>query len=207
MNKLTLAFIAFSAVGILVACEKPQPPSALPAPSKAAEPDQAVPSPSSPQNMVMVREFDAPVERVWRAWSDGAQVMRWWGPTGFTSPSCNMDFRVGGTALVCMRAPKEFGGQDMYNTWTYTDIVPLQKIDFVLRFCDKDGKAIDPATIGLPAELNREVRHLITFVSKPGNKTEMTITEFGYTSQQMIDLSRQGLAQCLDKMAATFAGE
>ncbi len=33
----------------------------------------------------------------------------------------------------------------------------------------------------------------------------MTITELGYTSDEARDLSRAGLEQCLDKMAASFA--
>ncbi len=37
------------------------------------------------------------------------------------------------------------------------------------------------------------------------NKTEMTITEYGHTSDQMFDLSKAGLEQCLDKMAEALA--
>ena len=33
----------------------------------------------------------------------------------------------------------------------------------------------------------------------------MTVTEHGYTTEQARDLSRAGMEQCLDKMAATFA--
>jgi hypothetical protein len=32
----------------------------------------------------------------------------------------------------------------------------------------------------------------------------MTVTEYGYTSDQIFDLSKAGLEQCLDKMAASF---
>ena len=68
--------------------------------------------------------------------------MQWWGPEGFTCPVAKMDFREGGTSLVCMRAPKEFGGQDMYNTWSYRKIVPLERIEYILNFTDKDGEKI-----------------------------------------------------------------
>jgi len=68
--------------------------------------------------MVVTRTFDAPVERVWRAWSDPDDVMAWWGPTVFTSPSARLDVRQGGTSLVCMRAPADLGGREMYNTGT-----------------------------------------------------------------------------------------
>jgi hypothetical protein len=79
------------------------------------------------RDLVFTRVFDAPVEQVWKAWTDPEQVKRWWGPDGFSCPFARIDFREGGISLVCMRAPKEFmGGQDMYSTWTYTKIVPLR---------------------------------------------------------------------------------
>ena len=131
--------------------------------------------------------------------------MRWWGPTGFTSPSAEMDFREGGTSLVCMRAPKEFGGQDMYNTWTYRKIVPMELIEFILNFADKDGNKVDPAKMGIPPGVPHEVRHVITFKAVGDNRTEMTVTEYGYTSDQAHDISKAGMEQCLDKMAASFA--
>src|ERR671923_2370211 len=102
------------------------------------------------RNVFVTRVFDTPLEQVWKAWTEPQFVMQWWGPTGFTCPLADMDFREGGTSLVCMRAPKEFGGQDLYNTWTYKKIVPLQEIEYILRFTDKEGIAFDPIEMGLP---------------------------------------------------------
>jgi uncharacterized protein YndB with AHSA1/START domain len=115
-----------------------------------------------------------------------------------------MDVREGGTSLVCMRAPTAFGGQDMYNSWTYCHVVPHQRLEFILDWADKDGKRTGPATLGLPADMPRDVRHVITFKAVSDQQTEMTITEFGYTSEQHYELSKAGLEQCLDKMAASF---
>lgn len=165
------------------------------------------PDKTKKRDLVVTRVFDAPVELVWKAWTESEHVMRWWGPTGFTSPVAKMDVREGGTSLVCMRAPKEFGGQDMYNTWTYTKIVSLQSLEFTLDWADKDGKRIDPATMGLPPDMPRDVRHKITFKAVGPNKTEMRVTEYDYKSDQHFDLSKAGLEQCLDKMAASFAKE
>ena len=152
-------------------------------------------------DLTLTRTFEAPVESVWKAWSDSDQVKSWWGPTGFTTPVAKMDFREGGTSLVCMRSPQ---GHDMYNTWTYKRIVPLSSIEFVLDWADKDGNRVDPASMGLPPTMPRDVRHVITFKSVGKNKTEMTITEFGYISDEHFDLSKAGLEQCLDKMEALF---
>ena len=156
------------------------------------------------KDMVLTRVFDAPVDQVWKAWSESEQVMRWWGPTGFTCPLAKMNFQEGGISLVCMRAPKEFGGMDMFNTWTYTKIVPMQRIEFILHFSDKDGNKLDPDKIGIPPGVPKEVPHVILFKSLGTNKTEMTVTEFGYASEEAVNMSRSGLEQCLDKMAAIF---
>lgn len=157
------------------------------------------------RDLVVTRVFDAPVELVWKAWSDPAYVTQWWGPAGFTCPLARMDFREGGTSLVCMRAPKEFGGQDMYNTWTYQKIVPLQRFEYILHFTDKDGKAFDPTEMGMPAGIPKDVRNVNTFKDLGNGRTEITSTEYGYTTDEVVEISKAGLEQCLDKMAAIFA--
>jgi uncharacterized protein YndB with AHSA1/START domain len=156
-------------------------------------------------NVVVTRVFDAPIEQVWRAWVDPEYVMRWWGPHGFTCPVAKMDFREGGASLVCMRAPQEYGGQDMYSTWTYTKIVPNERIEYVFNFSDQDGHKLTPAQVGLPAGIPEDGHHVVVFKDLGDNRTEMTMTEHGYTSDQARDISKAGLEECLDKMAASFA--
>ena len=158
-------------------------------------------------NMSITRVFDAPPEQLWKAWSTEEWVKQWWGPRGFTCPLAKMAFREGSQSLVCMRAPKEWGGQDMYNTWDYRKIEPMIRIEYVVNFTDKDGNALDPATIGLPPGIPKSVPHVVTFKDLGNNKTEVTVTEFGYTSAEVVELSRSGMNQCLDKMAGALAGQ
>src|SRR6478672_6963962 len=133
-------------------------------------------------DVVSTREFAAPISRVWRAWSDPDYLTQWWGPTGFTSPSADLDFRVGGTSLVCMRAPAEYGGQDMYTTWTYRRIEPTHLIEFDNRFTDSMRASVPP-----PPGVPTVVPHLVTFTSVTADRTSMTVTEFGYPSEQVRD--------------------
>jgi uncharacterized protein YndB with AHSA1/START domain len=149
-------------------------------------------------DMVITRVFDAPVERVWQAWTDPEQVMRWWGPTGFTAPVARMDVREGGTSLVAMRSPQ---GQDLYNTWTYRTVEPGRRLEFVHRFADEAGNQRDPAELGLPAEIPREVPHTLTFTAVGDGRTELTVTEYGCPSEQIAGFSRAGMEQVLDKLA------
>lgn len=153
------------------------------------------------KDIVVTRVFDAPVEQVWRAWTDPEQVMHWWGPEGFTCPVARIDFREGGKSLVCMRSPE---GQDFYNTWEYRKIVQMELIEFIQNFADKDGKKADPVAHGLPQDFPQDVRSTVTFKARGNNKTEMTVTEYGYTSDQHLELSRAGLDECLDKMAESL---
>ena len=157
------------------------------------------------KDLVFTRVFDAPVEQVWKVWVEPKMVMRWWGPDGFTSPSAKMDVREGGKSLVCMRAPKDFGGQDMYSTWTYTKIVPMREIEYLHHFADKGGNRVDPAEQGLPPDMPEEVRNLVTFKTVSDNKTKITVTEYDWPVGHMMEMSKMGMEQCLDKMAAIFA--
>jgi uncharacterized protein YndB with AHSA1/START domain len=162
-------------------------------------------SKSPKQDLVFIRVFDAPVEKVWKAWTDPEQVMQWWGPEGFTSPGAKMDFREGGKSLVCMRAPKEMGGQDLYSTWTYLEIVPMKRIEYVHNLADKDGNKIDPTSIGIPADFPQDLRTTVTFNALGKSRAEITIVEYDWPMGQMMEMSKMGMEQCLGKMAAIFA--
>ena len=155
-------------------------------------------------DMALTRTFDAPVEDVWRAWTEPELVKRWWGPTGFTAPIAEMDVRKGGTSLVCMRAPAELGGQDLYNTWTYVTVIPMERLEFVQTFTDADRNPVEPAELGLPPGIPRDVPHVVTFTALDSGRTEVRVTASGYSSSELAEFSRGGMEQCLDKMAAIF---
>jgi uncharacterized protein YndB with AHSA1/START domain len=158
-------------------------------------------------DLAVTRVLDAPPPAAWRAWSDGEYVTRWWGPTGFISPSADLDFRVGGTSLVCMRAPAEYGGQDMFNSWTYREIVEAERIEFVLDFVDACGEPLEDGSI--PPGVRRPVPHVVTLRPTTGGpsggvRTELTVRGFGYATAEARDIARAGLEQCLDKLEAIF---
>jgi hypothetical protein len=69
-------------------------------------------------DVVVRRTFPVPPEEAWRAWSESDLVKQWWGPNGFSCPMADVDLSVGGRTFVAMRAPAEFGGGDLYSTWT-----------------------------------------------------------------------------------------
>src|ERR1035438_6183527 len=101
------------------------------------------------ERMVVTKVFDAPRELVWKAWTDPKYVMQWWGPKGFTAPVCQMDFRVGGKSLFCMKTPD---GQEFWNAGEYHEIVLHEKIVSSMYFSDSKGNKIEPAQLGIEHE-------------------------------------------------------
>jgi uncharacterized protein YndB with AHSA1/START domain len=154
------------------------------------------------RDLVVTRLIDASVEKVWQAWTDPELVKQWWGPDGFTCPLARIDFRQGGTSLVCMSSP-HFG--DQYSTWRYKEIVPLRRIDYIHNLADKDGNKIDPTSVGMPPDFPQDLLNSVTFKALDEGKTEITATEYGWIEGRMLELSQMGLKQCLDKMALIFA--
>jgi uncharacterized protein YndB with AHSA1/START domain len=152
------------------------------------------------RQLTLTRLIDAPRERVWQAWSDQELIRRWWGPNHFTSPSCRLDFRVGGVTLVCMHGPAGTEwDRDLYNTWTYCRIVPLEVIEFLQNPSDEHGKPADPAALGLRGDFPLNVRTVVE-LRPASDKTELTVTEYGFPAGEMLAQAEAGLHQTLDKL-------
>ena len=152
------------------------------------------------EDLVVTRIIDAPLEMVWKAWTDPEQVKRWWGPKNYISPTCKIDLREGGKYIFCMRAPEDQGGQDSYTSGVYKKIVPMERLEFTQSLSDQDGNRIDPAQLGMPPDFPKEIRTVIVFKAK-GNMTELTITEYDWPVSQMYVYSLAGLHQSIDKLA------
>jgi len=91
------------------------------------------------EDLVVTRIIDAPIELVWKSWTDPEHVMKWWGPKYYTSPSCKIDLREGGKYVFCMRAPQEQGGQDSYTAGIFKKILPMELLEFTQGMADQDG--------------------------------------------------------------------
>src|SRR4051812_29269639 len=58
--------------------------------------------------ILVTREFDAPRELVWRAWTEPSLVSQWWAGRRGTMTSCEIDLRVGGAYRFVMAASAGF---------------------------------------------------------------------------------------------------
>jgi uncharacterized protein YndB with AHSA1/START domain len=126
------------------------------------------PSPPAERVLVLSRDFDAPRELVFQAWSSPEHLAHWFGPKDFTLPFCEVDFRVGGRYRLCMRSPD---GKDYWVHGVYREILEPERLAFTW---ERDGED-DPhaghtlVTIALEARGARKTRltlHQATFGSE-----------------------------------------
>ena len=80
---------------------------------------------TSDREIVISRVFDAPRERVFEAMTDPKQVVKWWGPNGFTTTIHEMDVRPGGVWRHTMHGPD---GTDYPNKSVFLEVVKPERI-------------------------------------------------------------------------------
>jgi len=84
----------------------------------------------------VVREFDAPLEQVWKAWTEPELLDQWWAPKPWKANTKSMDFREGGLWLYYMQGPDD---TRHYCRVDYKTIIPNKSFIAVDSFCDENG--------------------------------------------------------------------
>lgn len=75
----------------------------------------------------LTKEFDAPRELVFEAWTKPEKIGQWWGPNGFSTTTDKMNFEVGGEWIFTMHGPD---GTDYPNHIVYTEIKNPERIKY-----------------------------------------------------------------------------
>ncbi|HEY4740345.1 MAG TPA: SRPBCC family protein [Candidatus Acidoferrales bacterium] len=81
------------------------------------------------RELIITRIFDAPCELIWNAWSDPEQIVKWWGPRGFTTTIDEIDVRPGGVWRHTMHGPDD---TDYPNKNVFIEVVKPDRIVYSL---------------------------------------------------------------------------
>jgi uncharacterized protein YndB with AHSA1/START domain len=79
----------------------------------------------SDTQILITREFDAPRELVWKAWTTPELVRRWWHANRGEMTACEIDLRVGGMWRYAMNA-EGFGEVGFHGE--YREIGPFERL-------------------------------------------------------------------------------
>lgn len=128
-------------------------------------------------NLTIVKIFNAPVAKVWEAWTTPELVEKWWGPEGFTAPSIKIDLKEGGKYIYAMKGPEgSEWDRVMYSSGIFEKIVPMEKIVASDYFSDSEGNQVKPSDEGQLEDFPTVMQYSVAFEEIEGGKTKLTIT-------------------------------
>ena len=107
------------------------------------------------------REFNAPIEKVWRAFTEPDLLAKWTAPKPWTAEFKTWDFTVDGSSLYAMANAE---GQKHWVYAKFTAIENGSAISQIGMFCDGDGNPVVDAP-----KSYRDTR----FTSIDGNRTKV----------------------------------
>jgi uncharacterized protein YndB with AHSA1/START domain len=138
--------------------------------------------------LVITRDFKAPRELVFAAWTDVRQASLWWAPQDFTPLSCEMDLRPGGAWRRRMRAPS---GSIVTKHGIYLEITAPERL--VFTYVTEGAAILDPETLVT-----------VTFADL-GGRTRLTLRHTAFESDAARLGHQGGWTSCLARFATFIA--
>ncbi|MBG0562816.1 SRPBCC family protein [Actinoplanes aureus] len=132
--------------------------------------------------LTFVAEFDAPVERVWRVWSDPRKLERWWGPPTWPATFERYEFQPGGQVRYFMTGPD---GEKAHGWWTITAVEAPHRLEFDDGFADDKGEPVDP----------KDITHGVVTLEATGSGTRMTTVSTFVSAEQLERMAAMGMEE------------
>jgi len=135
------------------------------------------------------RTFDAPLERVFEAWTSEEVLRRWLnGMPGWETPVAEVDLRVGGRIRIVMRDPA--GGDESGATGEYTVVEPPHRLVFTWVWDDQPDR---PQLIELE-------------FSEREAGTTVLLTNSSIPTEERWESQRRGWDACYDNLERVLEG-
>jgi uncharacterized protein YndB with AHSA1/START domain len=151
----------------------------------------STPMAASDRQVLITRIFEAPRERVFRAWTDPDEVAAWFGPEHMDTPRerIHIDLRVGGRYELTM-IPRGGGGEHAIGY----DILELVEPELIVLRSDP-----------MPEVGMHEPTVVRVELHDHGDKTRMTLSD-GPLPPESRGHAEAGWSAAFDKLAARVAG-
>ena len=83
---------------------------------------------SETKDFKITREFNAPRDLVWKAWTEQKHLEKWGSPQGFTMTCKKFEFKIGGENHYCQ---KTSDGHETWGKQKYLEIHPTHKLIYL----------------------------------------------------------------------------
>ena len=151
---------------------------------------------ASRREIVITRVFDAPRERVWKAWADPKQVVKWWGPRGFSTTSDQREFKAGGAWKHTMIGPD---GTPYPNFARFEEILEPERLVYTNGGGKKDGPGVSFRTTVTLKDLGGKTELTMRMVFDTAEARDLVVKEYG-----AIEGGRQTLARLGEHLDGEF---
>jgi uncharacterized protein YndB with AHSA1/START domain len=136
-------------------------------------------------SLTLRRRLNASTAKVYAAWTEPSQLMRWMHPFDTTCIHAEADVRVGGRFRVIMRAPD---GEDHDASGEYLEVVPGARLVFTWAW-----------------RSTPERESLVTVMLRAdGNATELTLKHERFVDEAARDEHQGGWSSSLDNLVELF---
>jgi uncharacterized protein YndB with AHSA1/START domain len=135
------------------------------------------------------RVFDAPLERVFEVLTEPDELVKWWGPHGFTTPEIHLDLRVGGNYRLTMQPPD---GEAFHLSGAFLEVHPPDRLGFTFRWDEPDPD--DRETV------------VVLSLAYLGHATTVSLTQGEFATEGRLELHRAGWADSFDKLDGVLQG-
>jgi uncharacterized protein YndB with AHSA1/START domain len=143
------------------------------------------------------RTYDAPVNNVWKAWTEPEQIKVWWGPDNVSIPECEVDLRVGGRIYIVMEAGEAMGpykGTRWPMDGTFTEVKENSRLAYVVKAWTEGQE--DTTEIDQVTDLTLHEDNGKTII-----KLKATINKTGPNAKMAVEGMRMGFNQQLEKLS------
>jgi uncharacterized protein YndB with AHSA1/START domain len=142
-----------------------------------------------PRILRIERTFDAPVERVFGAWTSEEVLRRWLhGMPGWETPTAEVDLRVGGRIRIVMRDPSD--GTEAGATGEYRVVDPPHRLVFTWVWDDQPEQ---PQLIELE-------------LSERDGRTTVEMTNSAIPTDARLESQQRGWHVCYDNLERLLVG-
>jgi len=128
--------------------------------------------------VVIERIFDAPIELIWKMWTDAEHFQSWYGPQGATVPVAEMDVQVGGKRLICMEMQTPNGEMKMWFAGEYRDVSLNERLVYTDSMADEHGNLLPPSAMGMPGD-KPMITEVTVLLEEHDGRTKMVMTHAG----------------------------
>ena len=160
---------------------------------------QTITEPFKGYELKITREFNAPRELVWKAWTDPAMQMEWMGPRGFTTTELEMPTVVGAPWRRVMEGlvPATRASVKLRQHGTIREVKPPELLVFSFAWDV-------PSDVGL-SNMDFEENTVTVRLEEKGHKTVMTFTQGPFFTASACDGHTGGWNSGFDKFAEFLA--